>query len=725
MTTEIDDAYLSLEFEDNIAYVCIDVEGEKLNKLSPAMLDSFEEVIIQLRSSKDLEGAVLYSGKEDNFIAGFDIEVLQQYTEDSEGLEDLLKRGHRMMNRFEQLSLPIVAAIDGTCLGGGLELALACDARVATDTDATELGAPEVQLGLIPGAGGTQRLPRTIDLQTALDMILTGKSLGHYRAEKTGLIEEAVHPGILLDVAADHARDMYHKGNREGGIGEEVREFFSDPATEAMDLAAHTPARKLIFNQTRKMVQKKSGRDYPAPFKAIEVIETGLKEGMEAGLEAEAEAFVELIEGEVAPNLINIFFMKTELDNADPFPEDVEPVDVDKIGVLGAGLMGAGIAQVGAYNDYAVRLKDKDLEGLGWGLNYCKDIFDKAVRKHKLTEPKADVKYGNITGTTTYDGFKTCDLVIEAVFEDLDLKQKMLADVEEHAAEDVIFASNTSTIPISDIAENARKPENVLGMHFFSPVYKMPLLEIIKTEETSDEAVATALEVGKNIGKTCIVVKDGPGFFTSRVIGAYVNEAGWLLEEGASIEAIDSAMEDFGFPVGPMKLLDEVGIDVGLKAGGVLADAFSERWNAPDLLETLVDNGRKGKKNGKGLYIYDDEGENTGEVDKSVYEMLNQSQQRTEIAPEIIKRRCWLSMLNECAYCLEEGIAEKPRDIDIGVIFGLGFPPFKGGALRYADNIGLQTVAYQLKQLADEYGDRLQPADIIVDRAEKGETFYQ
>jgi len=716
----------SVRFDEGIAYVRIDVEKKSVNTLSPEMTDRFDEILDGVRRASGLEGVVLHSGKEDNFIAGFDIERLRELRGQPRELRELVERGHRQMAEFGELDVPVVAAVDGTCLGGGLEVALACDDRVAADTDATTFGFPEVELGVIPGLGGTQRLPRRIDPQLALQMILTGREIDPGRAEDQGLVTDVVHPGILLDVAADRARTLNRDGDGAGSRAtnplEALGEWFEDPTAEMVKLAARTPARRFIFDTARDTTRKQAGDDYPAPYRAIDVVETGFRDGFDAGIEAETEAFVDLVQTDVAGNLIEIFFAKNELENDPGYAEGAEPYGVDKVGVLGAGLMGAGIAQVCAYEDYAVRLKDKDLEGLGWGLDYADGLFEKLVDKGLLTEPMADVKSGNIAGTTDWSGFGECDLVVEAVFEDLELKREMLDEVESRGGDDLVFASNTSTIPIAEIAAEAERPENVLGMHFFSPVHKMPLLEIIRTEQTGDRALQTALEVGNRIGKTCIVVNDGPGFFTSRVIGAYINEAGWILEEGAAVEEIDEAMREFGFPVGPMKLVDEVGFDVAVKAAETLREAFSERWDAPTGLSNLAEQGRKGRKNEWGFYHYE-EGE-AREVDESVYDVLPGGGHRKSMDPELIRERCWLAMLNECVFCLEEGIAEEPRDVDIGVIFGLGFPPFRGGVLRHADAVGLETVADKLHRLADEFGDRLRPANLLEQKAEDGETFY-
>jgi 3-hydroxyacyl-CoA dehydrogenase / enoyl-CoA hydratase / 3-hydroxybutyryl-CoA epimerase len=713
----------SVRIEQGIAYVCVDVVGEKVNTLSTPMTDRFEEILDGLEREQGIEGVVLYSGKPDGFIAGFDIAELKVFGDDPGGLKALVKRGHALMASFEHLKVPVVAAIHGACLGGGLEVALACHARVATEHKKTKLGLPEVMLGVIPGGGGTQRLPRLIDLQVALDMILTGKQIGAKKARALGLVDEVVHPGILLEVAAQHARALYkqmkHADTRMERAQDALERTLASPGPQAVRLMAHTPARGLLFDKAREAVKKKTGGNYPAPLKAIDVIERGFARGFEAGLEAEGAAFVELVTSPVARQLINLFFMKGELDRA-PLGSDYV-MDVSKIGVLGAGLMGAGIAQVAAYSGYTVRMKDRDAEGIGWGLQYCQDLFSKMVKRKKLTEAEADILMGHISATTDYSGLKSAQLVIEAVFEDLALKQQILADVEALGGPARIFASNTSTIPIKQIAAHAKHPELVLGMHFFSPVHKMPLLEIIRTEQTSDAAVATALKVGRAMGKTCIVVHDGPGFFTSRVIGAYINEAGWLLQEGGAIDAIDRAMEGFGFPVGPLKLVDEVGIDVGVKAGGILREAFSQRWDAPGALNTIVEDGRKGRKNGRGFYKY---GEGERGVDETIYALLPGGAKRKGFDPEQIVARCWLAMLNECAYCLQEGIAQSPRDIDIGVIFGLGFPPFRGGVMRYADTVGVGKVVDQMNRLADRLGERLRPAPLLSEMAKRGESFY-
>lgn len=706
---------VAVEIEEGIAYVRIDVKGQAVNTLSTPVITRFEEILGSLIHDKTVEGVVLYSGKTDNFVAGFDIGELQELRQDRTKLRELIERGQRLMGQLETLHIPVVAAIDGVCLGGGLELALACHGRIASDQPKTRLGLPEVQLGLIPGGGGTQRLPRKVELSVALDMIVTGRELSAAQALREGLVDDVVHPAILLKVAAEHARKLAKEPPKNGGFAANL----SDP----VKLAARTPARKIVFNRAREAVLEKSGGHYPAPLCALDVIELGFAEGFDPGLQHEGAVFVDLVSSPEAQNLMNIFFMRQEVNKDSVVAKRVKPLEVEKLGVIGAGLMGAGIAQLAAFKDVPVRMKDANERGLGNGLDAIKQQFDKLVERGRLTEAEADICFGRVSGTTDYRGFRSTDLVIEAVFENLELKQQVLADIEDLGNEELIFATNTSTLPLQKIAENAKRPQNVVGMHFFSPVHKMPLLEIIRTKQTSDVVLATALDFGRKLGKTCIVVEDGPGFFTSRVIGAYINEAAWILQEGGRIEDIDQAMIDFGFPVGPFKLIDEVGFDVAMGASRVLQAGFPDRWRAPEALAVVAAEGRKGRKNQQGFYLYDDKSSGK-KVDETIYKRLPTGSDRRHVDRELVQQRCWLAMLNECAYALDEKIVRNARDADIGVIFGLGFPPFRGGVLRYADSLGIDVAVEQLTHLADKFGERLRPAPLLEGMARRGERFY-
>jgi 3-hydroxyacyl-CoA dehydrogenase/enoyl-CoA hydratase/3-hydroxybutyryl-CoA epimerase len=401
---------------------------------------------------------------------------------------------------------------------------------------------------------------------------------------------------------------------------------------------------------------------------------------------------------------------------------------VEQIGVLGAGFMGAGIAQVLAYKGVPILLKDKDYAALGRGLGFCQQQFRDLTKRRRLTEAEAKLAMGRIHGTIEYESFQRLPLVIEAVFEDVKVKHAVIREVEAVAPEDLIFASNTSAIPISQLAEGSRRPENVVGMHFFSPVHKMPLVEVIRHPGTSEEAVATVVDVARTMGKTVIVVNDGPGFFTSRVLGTMLNEAAWMLAEGASIELVDRAMTHWGWPVGPFALLDEVGLDVARHAGEEVRAALGSRLDPPPVFERMIADKRLGRKGKRGFYLYEDEGKGTDkgkkkEVDPAVYRLLGWTPK--PVSGEEVVERCWLQMLNETARCMEEGIIKNPADVDIGVIFGFGFPPFRGGLLREADRHGLPWVVERLDGYAERYGQRLEPAGLLREMARKGETFYK
>jgi 3-hydroxyacyl-CoA dehydrogenase/enoyl-CoA hydratase/3-hydroxybutyryl-CoA epimerase len=483
--------------------------------------------------------------------------------------------------------------------------------------------------------------------------------------------------------------------------------------------------RKVLFDQAKKQLLKKTRGKYPAPEKALEVVRIGLEKGMKAGLEAEAAAFGELVMTDVSKRLVEIFFATTALkkDNGVADPK-VKPREVKKIGMLGGGLMGAGIAYVSsALQGVPVRIKDKDDAGAGRALAHVRGLYDERVRRRSLSQREAEKQLALVTATTDYSGFKQADLVIEAVFEDLSLKHQMVKDIERVCGPKTIFASNTSSIPITEIAKASARPENVIGMHYFSPVNKMPLLEIITHAGTSPEVTATCVEVGKKQGKTVIVVNDGVGFYTSRILAPYMNEAAFLLAEGADIAELDRALVDFGFPVGPITLLDEVGVDVAAKVAKIMHTAFGDRMLAPDTTDVLVKDGRLGRKASKGFYLY--ENGKKGEVDTSIYALTPQGKDRKRFDRAEMAERCVLQMVNEAIRCLGEGILRSPRDGDIGAIFGLGFPPFLGGPFRYADAQGHGRILERTEHYQERLGKRFTPAPLLHDTVKSGKKFHE
>lgn len=715
--------------EGGVALVTMDVPGEPVNTLKISFADEFERLFADLERDARVTSVVFTSGKPDSFLAGADITMLQAAKTAAEATA-LSRRGQLALDKLSRFKVPVVAAIHGPCLGGGLEVALACTARIASDWKKTKLGLPEVQLGLLPGAGGTQRLPRLVGIQVALDLLLTGKQLDGRRAQKVGLVDEVVPPSLLVEVAIQHAQRLAAEGRK--GLSTRIRELLTPDHLQevAMELSLERNplGRHLVFGQALKSVTGKTQGNYPAPERILEVVRLGLAEGLEKGLVAEAEAFGELVVSPVAEQLMGIYFATTALkkDKGTDSPyAEIRPVR--KLGMLGAGLMGSGIAYVtSAIAKTPVRLKDRDHEGIGRGLKAVSDLLGERVKRRRMTPIERDEVFARVSGTTSYEGFARCDVVVEAVFEDLELKRRMVKEVEAAGHSEVIFASNTSSIPITQIAAASSHPETVIGMHYFSPVHKMPLLEIVVTEQTAPWVTATCVDLGKKQGKTVIVVNDGVGFYTTRILSPYMNEAAFIVAEGHAIDHLDEALVHFGWPVGPITLMDEVGIDVGEKVGKIVHEAFGERLAPPAGVQTLIADGRLGRKNGRGFYRYDEEAKKAGgkrPVDLSVYELMGIEPHRKG-DPEQLALRCTLAFVNEAARCFGEGILRSARDGDIGAIFGLGFPPFLGGPFRYVDRLGAAAVVDELERLRGQHGVRFEPAPILRAMAEEGGCFY-
>lgn len=707
-TTNKTDAFTLEKREDGVAILTMDVPNESMNTLKQAFGEEITQMLDGIEADTSIKGVVLASGKSSSFVAGADISMLAA-CESAKDAEALSAGGQDVFNRIEKMRATFVAAIHGPALGGGLELALACHYRVCTDASITQLGLPEVQLGLLPGSGGTQRLPRLIGIQQAMKMMLTGSPARAKQAKKYGIVDDMVPHSVLLDIAIEYAKK--DKPSR------------TKPKLSAANrLLEETPfGRNLLFKQARKQTLSKTKGNYPAPERIIDCIETGISDGMRDGLRIEARHFGDLVMTSESAQLRGIFFATTDM-KKEQGVEGVEPLKVNKVGVLGGGLMGGGIAYVTATKaKVPARIKDIRSEGIANAIKYSYDILNKRVKRKIMLKTQMQSQLSLLTGSTDYTGFNDVDMVIEAVFEDLSLKQQMVSDIEENCKSETIFASNTSSIPITQIAEKATRPENVIGLHYFSPVDKMPLAEVIAHEKTSDSTISSTVEFAKRQGKTPIVVKDGAGFYVNRILAPYMNEAACVLLTGEPIEHIDKALVKFGFPVGPVKLLDEVGIDVGTKIIPFLVEQFGERFNAPGAFDKVLEDGRKGKKNAKGFYSY--EGKKPGkDVDESIYELLNLSPVEKSSASAIAER-CVLMMLNEAARCLDEGVIRNPRDGDIGAIFGIGFPPFLGGPFNYMDTLGLPHVVERLKQLS-ESDSKFTPADILVRMAEQGKSFY-
>ncbi len=715
--------HFSFEVEDGVAVALFDRAGESINTISPEVAEEFVAVAERVVEDDAIEALVWGSGKASGFLAGADINFFQTLT-DSDEAADTMRSLHQVMAQIEAIHIehdkPVVMAIDGPALGGGLEVALTGSMRICTDNPKTQLGQPEVQLGILPAGGGTQRLPALVGIAAALDMILTGKPARPRKARAIGLVDEVVPREVLLDIAKQRARESV--GHLSDQPGPSVRDRLSPSHLQAMALEQNPVGRRVLFKKAEEQMLAETKGNYPAPPKALEAVKIGVEQGPEAGFEAEARFFGELVVTPESAALQGLFFASQMMKYATGITSNARPRPVDKVAVLGGGLMGAGIATVSAMKaGSTVRIKEVDDAGVGRALAHVNGEITKQVERRRLRAFEGEQIMNKVTGATDWDGFATSDIVIEAVFEDLDLKRSLLDQVEDVVGDEVVFASNTSSIPIGDIAAKADRPEAVLGMHYFSPVEKMPLLEIIVTEETADWATTTAVEYGKRQGKTVIVVRDGPGFYTTRILIPYLNEAFFLLGDGASVESIDQAMVQWGFPVGPILLADEVGIDVGAHISQIMIDAFGDRMVGPDMMGGLVADDRKGRKNGRGFYEYDEKGKRGG-VDESVYAALGLGPRR-QMPRKEIQDRISLAMINEAARCLEDGILQSSLDGDMGAVMGLGFPPFRGGPFWWVDQESAAKIVDRLDALTERHGERFAPAQIIRDHAESGKRF--
>ena len=703
-----------IETVGRVAVITFDAPGEAVNTLSTPAATELVEVLQRLVDAPDVDAMVLRSGKAEGFIAGADIKEFAAL-QSKDDARRLSAEGQRLMDRVAGMTKPLVAAIHGACLGGGLELALAAHCRIATDAPATRLGMPEVQLGIIPAAGGCQRLPRLVGVRAALDMILAGRAVSAARAGQLGLVDEVVPSAALRSVAVETAGRLAagwrpKPRNRRG-----VLTWLSE---------ANPVGLALVFRLARRQVLERTGAHYPAPLAALDAVRCGLHRGMTAGLAREAELFGELAVGKTSRRLVELFFATTRLkkDTRVVGPDRTNARSVERLGIVGAGFMGAGIAGVAALTaGVDVRLCDTDAVRVARGVHGARKVLDDARRRRRLDRYEHYRRAALVSGTADTSGFARRDLVIEAVFENADVKRAVIAGLEQVVGDACIIASNTSTLSIARLQSDAVHPDRIVGMHFFSPVERMTLLEIVRGPATADWVAATVAAFGRRMGKTVIFVRDVPGFWVNRILAPYLNEAGWLVDEGAPIEAIDRAMTRFGFPVGPMALLDEVGLDIAKQASGVLHEAFGDRLLPAPAVGRLAADGRTGRKAGRGFYRY--QGGRKRRADRSAAALIG-AHRRGDLSEQAIQRRCVLAMLNEAARAFSEGVVGSAGAADVGAVLGFGFPPFLGGPLRYIDDQGAAAVTAELEALAGRHGPRLIPSDALVERARTGRRFY-
>lgn len=701
----------------SIGVVEFDMVGEKVNKLNTAMMTRLKEVIQDLKKSK-YKVVIFKSNKNKIFIAGADIEEIKSITS-KEQFDKVVGLGQSIFNELEDLPIPTIAAVHGACAGGGCEFIMACDYRIASDDPSTRIGLPETKLGIIPGFGGCVRMPRIIGLAAAFDVILAGKLLIAQKAGKIGLVDQVVHPSILMEQAFKKAEELIQSGAQK-------RRKTYKPVGAMNVVLESALGRPLIYSQAKKGVLKMTHGHYPAPLKAISVVQKtyGMSD-REAAMKVERDYFVEAATTEVSKNLIHVFYLTEMVKKQTGIAGDVKAVPVKGLGILGAGTMGGGIAYTAADRGIEVRMKDINFDAIGKGLKHAHELWSKELKKKKINKFELRQKMDKVSGTTDYSGFKNLDVVVEAIVEDMEIKKKVIHQTAENMRPDAIIATNTSSLSVTEMAAGHPRPEFFAGMHFFNPVHKMPLVEVIRGEKTSDQTIATIFELSKKMGKMPVVVKDGPGFLVNRLLLPYMGEAAFLLQEGMSIETVDKTyVKDFGMPMGPFALMDEVGLDVCIKVLKIFKKAFGARIEMAQCMEKLGTTGRLGKKNGKGFYKYDSKGKRL-EVDKSVYADLGLSSPTNPLTTKECVERGVFAMINECSLALiEDRIVETPHEVDLAMIMGTGFPPFRGGLLKYADSIGTQYVVDQLEVYASKGAARLKPSTPLKNMAKNSRKFY-
>ncbi len=690
---------------NGIATLCLDMEDSYVNILSSEVLRSLDVKLQELKESKDIKLLQITSAKEGIFIAGADIAEIEDLRDEEEAYEKV-REGQKILSNISALPFPTLAVIDGACLGGGLELALCCDYRLCTENSKTKIGLPEVNLGVLPGFGGTQRLKRLTGLSKALELILGGKILNGKKAEKLGVVDACVPQGYLefklksfTELVLTSPKKILEKRKR----GSLMDRFLP----------------QIVFSYARKNVLAKTKNRYPAAIAVLDLFEKTQSKEVEEGLEFEARAFAKLAITDISKNLIGLFYASEALKKENGTKRKVNPMPVNMVNVIGAGVMGSGIVFQFSKIDKLVRMKLRRYEQAAQALKGIQKVYDAILKRNRLTLAEVNMKMGHITYTTAFDGFNNCDLALEAIVEDTQAKQELYEQLEEIMDDKAIIASNTSSLSISMLSEKMKHPERFVGMHFFNPVPRMPLVEIIPGKKTSSKTIATVVSLAKEAGKTPIVVGDCAGFLVNRILLPYINEAVRMFEEGADFEKIDKLIFDFGMPMGPFVLADEVGLDVGYKVAKVLEDAYGERMKVSSILDRVYQQMQLlGKKSGKGFYIHNGK---KREVNAEVKGLVFSKRQFDE--QEIIDRAL-LIMINEAAMCLQEGVVDNAQYLDMAMVMGTGFPPFRGGLLRYADSLGIQSVVITLEALAKNYGIRFEPAKLLTDMAKNKKTFY-
>ncbi len=715
---------LSLQIDKNgVANLIFDLPNEKINKLSAPVLAELEKAVNVIDGNKAIRVLIITSNKKDIFIAGADINEIKDIRDPADALAKV-SRGQNILTKIAQLKIPTIAVINGACLGGGLELALACQYRVGIVNKKTTLGLPEVNLGIIPGFGGTQRLPRLVGLQESLRIILSAKAIDNKKAFKIGLVDDLIREEFLEEKLGHFVTEILKNGEENHYLKRRKEAKKKRFIFESLLFGKY-----FIFYLVRKDLFGKTKGQYPAPFYALEVVKRtyGRTYGTR-GFKVELDAFCELVIGDISKNLIEIFFTNEALKKDEGVDGLTQPSrEIHNAALLGAGVMGGGIAWLFANNNINIRIKDITQNAIALGYNQIVKVFNQLKKIRKLSSEEISMKTAHVTASTDFAGFNHAEIVVEAVVENMAVKKRILAEVEKQVNVDTVIASNTSSLSISEMALALENPERFAGMHFFNPVNRMPLVEVIRGEKTSDSTIATIVKLSKKLGKTPIVVKDVAGFLVNRILLPYMNEAAYLLQEGAEINRVDAVIEKFGMPMGPFILADVVGVDVGVKVAHSLQEAYGQRMRVADILDEIYNNHKEllGKKVGKGFYIHGAKAVLNHQID-SILSSLRKAKNIHQIfiRDEEILDRCILTMVNEAAKCLEENVVKNARYLDMAMIMGTGFPAFRGGVLRYADSRGIQEIAIKLQELNKKHGARFEVSKLLLEMAKKNQKFY-
>jgi 3-hydroxyacyl-CoA dehydrogenase / enoyl-CoA hydratase / 3-hydroxybutyryl-CoA epimerase len=692
--------------EDQFCILTFDRPDSAANIFDRATLQELHQHLDTIAANSRLRGVILASAKKSIFIAGADLHSISQFTEPAQ-LDELIRLGQTAFDRLANLSIPTIAAIHGACVGGGYEICLACNYRVASSDRATKIGLPETQLGILPAWGGSTRLPRLIGLPKALDIILAGKTVVAKHALKLGMVDEVVHKEYLLDYAKGV---LLKRGTR-----------LMRRKTPLLTKLVNTPlAARLITKRVQPQLQQKTRGHYPALPKALEVVTEGLGRSIPGSLELERRAIVELGSLETCKNLVNLFFLQERAKKLSVGTDSKS--HTKRVAVIGAGVMGAGIAQWSAGRDVQVLLRDVNAEQVAKGMATISQLFSEGLKRRVFTPVEARAAMDRVTPLAAEAPLKNVDIVIEAAVEKMDLKKQIFARLDQLAGPKTILATNTSALSVTELAQATTHPERVVGIHFFNPVHRMQLVEVVVGRQTSPDVLSRAVRFVQQIGKLPVVVKDSPGFLVNRILMPYLIEAGHLFANGASVENIDEAMLEFGMPMGPLRLIDEVGVDVANHVAETIATHFSARLQTPPLLSVMMREGLLGRKSGRGFYLHDKKSK--GMVVNAGSDKYPTGTSAAAFTREELRDRMVLLMVNEAARCLEEGVVAEAADVDFGMVMGTGFAPFRGGPLRFADAAGVPQLVEQMYKLEQKGGAQFAPCALLKLMATRQQKFY-